>query len=99
MFLQQIAPCEDINSLPILEDSFEEQGPEGTHLCIVLQLMSTDVSSFRRSSPTNALPLHVVKIIVLQTLEGLVQLHELDIIHTGMLYNVLLGFDRLLIFS
>ncbi|KAF9068745.1 kinase-like domain-containing protein [Rhodocollybia butyracea] len=96
MFLQQIAACEDINSLPILEDSFEEQGPEGTHLCLVLELMSTDVSSFRRSSPTKALPVHVVKIIVQRTLEAVAQLHELDIIHTDLkldniLFNAISG--------
>ncbi|KAF9066091.1 kinase-like protein [Rhodocollybia butyracea] len=78
LFLQQIAACEDIISLPVLKDSFEEQGPEGTHL-----------------SPTKALPLHAVKIIVLRTLEGLAQLHEINIIHTDLkLDNILFNMIR-----
>lgn len=42
------------------------------------------MSSFRKSAPQKALPVHTVKNILAQTLEGLKQLHELNIIHTGL---------------
>ncbi|KAI0632112.1 kinase-like protein [Trametes polyzona] len=89
-FLQQIAACENVDSLPILEDHFEETGPGGSHLCFIMQPLSSDVSSFRRSAPNKALPVYIAKNILAQTLEGLKQLHELDIIHTDLkLGNIL----------
>ncbi|EIW60025.1 kinase-like protein [Trametes versicolor FP-101664 SS1] len=89
-FLQQIAACEDVNSLPVLHDHFEESGPLGTHLCFIMNLLNSDVSTFRRSSPTKSLPAYTVKKILTHTLEGLIQLHELNIIHTDLkLDNIL----------
>lgn len=49
-----------------------------------MNLLNSDVSTFRRSSPTKSLPAHTVKKILTHTLEGLIQLHELNIIHTGV---------------
>jgi serine/threonine-protein kinase SRPK3 len=69
--------------LPVLRDHFEITGPHGRHLCMVLPVLSTDISSFRRSAPTKKLGLPAVKIIIAQVLEALVNLHALHIIHTG----------------
>ncbi|KAI0757390.1 hypothetical protein C8Q80DRAFT_1216033 [Daedaleopsis nitida] len=77
-FLQQIAACEDVDSLPVLEDRFEEQGPGGTHLCFVMHVFSSDVCSFRRSSPHKALSPQIVKNVLARTLEGLTQLREFN---------------------
>jgi serine/threonine-protein kinase SRPK3 len=41
------------------------------------------VFSFRRNAPNKALKPYIVKNIISQVLEALVQLHSLDIIHTG----------------
>ena len=54
-------------------------------MCFVMNLLSTDVSSFRRSAPNKALKPYIVKNIICQVLEALMQLHSLDIIHTGTL--------------
>ncbi|KAI0338467.1 kinase-like protein [Trametopsis cervina] len=83
-FLQEIAQDDDCDELPVLEDHFEEQGPGGTHLCLIMHLLSTDVSSFRRSAPRKALPVHTVKQIITAALQGLSQLHRHRIIHTDL---------------
>lgn len=81
--LKTIMKQDDINGLPILYDTFEVEGPRGSHLCFLMNLLSSDVSSFRRNAPNKALKPYIVKNIISQVLEALVQLHSLDIIHTG----------------
>jgi len=83
-FLKAIQQLDDINSLPLLVDEFEVQGIHGSHMCFVMGLLSSDVSSFRRSAPNKALKPYIVKNIIGQVLEAIVQLHSLDIIHTGV---------------
>jgi serine/threonine-protein kinase SRPK3 len=73
-----------IPTLPYLFDHFETEGPHGHHLCLVEQVLSTDVSVFRRSAPSERLGSRTVKIIIAQVLEALVPLHAAGIIHTGM---------------
>jgi len=68
----------------MLRDDFEEEGPHGVHLCLVMDLLSTDVSSFRRSAPDKRLPLYMTKMIVALMVESLESLYELNIIHTGL---------------
>lgn len=81
--LKALQKQDDINDLPILYDNFEVEGLRGFHLCFVMNLLNSDVSSFRRSTPNKALKPYIVKNIIGQVLEALVQLHDLDIIHTG----------------
>lgn len=69
--------------LPDLLDHFDTEGPYGQHLCLVLPVLSTDISRFRRSTPSKKLGFPTVKIIVAQVLEALVALHDAQIIHTG----------------
>jgi serine/threonine-protein kinase SRPK3 len=75
--------------LPELVDHFEITGPHGDHLCFVLKLRSTDVSSFRRTSPTRALLLHDVQMVILHVLNALAILHKLGFIHTGLSQSLL----------
>ena len=82
-FLKKIADCEDINGLPVLRDNFTITSHFGEHLCLLMDPMSSDVGSLRRSSPTKCLPIYMVKNIVASVLEGLEQLHDLSIVHTG----------------
>jgi serine/threonine-protein kinase SRPK3 len=74
---------DDRDYLPCLHDHFQERGPHGDHLCMVMDVFSTSVSSLRRSAPRKVLPLHMAKIIIAEVVEALVHLHSLDIIHTG----------------
>ena len=70
-------------SLPTTHDASEVQGPRGSHLYFLANLLNSDVSSFR-SAPSKALRPYIVKNVISQVLEALVQLHSLDIIHTGV---------------
>lgn len=81
--LQKIAKCEDINSLTVLRDYFRINGPQGEHLCLVTDLLGPDLASLRRNTPSKALPMYVVRNIMAQVVEALVQLRELNIVHTG----------------
>jgi serine/threonine-protein kinase SRPK3 len=82
--LQQLDKVDFLGPLPILLDHFEEDGPEGKHLCLIVNVLSTDISDFRQSAPSNALAVHIVQNINAQILEGVVQLHELGIIHSSL---------------
>ncbi|KAI9057489.1 kinase-like protein [Trametes sanguinea] len=91
-FLKEIAARDEVEFLPLLRDSFVEQGPKGKHLCLVLDLYSTSVSALRRSSPHRALPAYMVRNIVMMLVEALAQLHEMRIVHTDVkLDNLLFG--------
>ncbi|KDR77473.1 hypothetical protein GALMADRAFT_65701 [Galerina marginata CBS 339.88] len=82
--LKAIKELKGIHKLPRLLDDFEIDGPHGQHLCLVMPVLSTDVSSFRRSAPSKRLGLQAVKIIVVQVVESLVSLHAAQIIHTDV---------------
>jgi serine/threonine-protein kinase SRPK3 len=73
-----------LHCLPELVDHFETTGPHGDHLCFVLRLRSTDVSSFRRSAPSRTLLLRDVKKVVLHTVYALDIIHKLGMIHTNV---------------
>ena len=78
--------CE-CDTLPHLRDIFEIYGHEKpVHICMVMDVYGLDLGSFRRSSPNRALPFYTVKVIMKQVVDALVNLHEINIIHTGMLH-------------
>jgi serine/threonine-protein kinase SRPK3 len=77
--------------LPRLRDHFFTTGPHGEHLCLVLDLLSTDVGAFRLSSPTKTLALHIVQKVAGDMVEALKELHSINIIHTGALTGPLMS--------
>lgn len=83
--LQVIQGLPDPRSLqlPILFDHFEITGPHGSHLCLVLEYLGHTIGAFRNSTPTKRLRLHVVQLVAMYVAEGLKNLHENEIIHTG----------------
>lgn len=82
-FLNEIVSRDTSNQLPLLRDDFEERGPKGLHICLVMNLLSSNISSFHRSAPSKALPPYIVRNIIAMVLEALVQLHDMNIVHTG----------------
>lgn len=69
--------------LPRLFDSFLVSGPHGNHLCCVVDACSVTLSTFRRSTPTNTLRLHVAQLVIVRVLYALEQLHAAGLVHTG----------------
>lgn len=69
--------------LPTLREHFELRHETYTHICMVMDLLGSDVGSFRRCAPEKALPDYTVRVIIRQVLEALVLLHNADIVHTG----------------
>jgi non-specific serine/threonine protein kinase len=76
------------DSIVRLLDSFEHQGPNGTHLCMILEAMGPSAASMLDYLPFN-LPLHLrrtypfwmTKRILHQTLVGLRTLHSKGLAH------------------
>jgi serine/threonine-protein kinase SRPK3 len=72
-----------------LLDSFEHQGPNGTHLCLVLPLMGPGVAAMVEQFPSNDrymgwYPKPIAKEISRQVLLGIDYLHQNGIVHTGL---------------
>lgn len=83
-FLETVTAREEVDCLPLLRDHFEEQGVQGPHLCIVMNLLGSDISSFRRSHPKQALPIHIVRNVISMVVEALSYLHDSGIVHTDV---------------
>jgi serine/threonine-protein kinase SRPK3 len=69
-----------------LLDHFEYHGPHGVHLCLVLELLGTNLSDIQRAyhREKKELPSRVVKRITKDILLGLDYLHRsCRIVHTG----------------
>ena len=75
--------CLGTRSVPSFYDHFETEGPHGRHLCLVMGVLSSDISHFRRSAPSKRLRFQLVQNIIVQVVEALVALHAVGIIHTG----------------
>jgi serine/threonine-protein kinase SRPK3 len=75
-----------------LLDNFIHEGPHGTHLCLVLELMRQTVLDLQKIFPNRQLPAQLGRQIAQQTLHALDWLHDsCGNIHTGrLLYRLLL---------
>ena len=72
-----------------LLDTFDVAGPNGTHVCLVLQVTGTSVAHAIQNSPEGRLQSKVAREISRQTLLGVDYLHENSIAHCGMLHQYL----------
>ena len=71
-------------NVPTLIDSFEEKGPYGTHLCLVMVAFAPDVSTLMQSCPAKRFNVCMVKRITESVRIALDYLHGLKIVHTGV---------------
>jgi serine/threonine-protein kinase SRPK3 len=69
--------------LSTLEDSFEHQGPNGSHMCLVFRVMAETLYTFRSWFEGNQIPNCVVQKFTKQLLQALDYAHSCGVIHTG----------------
>ena len=65
-------------------DDFEHRGPNGTHVCLVFELMGETLRSFGAWFAESRLPNSVMRRFTIQLLLVLDFAHEHNVIHTGM---------------
>jgi serine/threonine-protein kinase SRPK3 len=75
--------ADDKSYLPLLRDDFKEIGPHGVHLCLIIDILTTDISNFRRSAAGKHPSLRMATIIVVLVVESLESWHDLNIMHAG----------------
>ena len=79
--LQKVRDAGGFDSLPRLRDNFMIS--QDAHLCMIMDLLGSDVGTFRRTAPQKALPHYTVRIIMRQVVDALATLHKIGIVHTG----------------
>ncbi len=73
-----------------LLDSFQHDGPNGAHACLVFPAMGPDMSKYRRLFPGLRIPPPVIKNIARQLLLALSYLHDTcQVIHTGQWLKII----------
>jgi len=66
-----------------LVDDFEHEGPNGTHVCLVFELMGETLASYGTWFRDHMVPNSVMRGLATQLLIALLYAHENDVIHTG----------------
>lgn len=66
-----------------LIDDFQHQGPNGSHICLVFELMGETLRSFGAWFLESRVPTSVMRRFTIQLLLAVDYAHETDIIHTG----------------
>ena len=69
--------------LPMCHGDFWEETRAGSHLCLVLDPMSTTVQALMHEADHERLPVHAVQRIVLTVANALSSLHNVGIMHGG----------------
>mmetsp|Transcript_9890 Transcript_9890/g.36869 ORF Transcript_9890/g.36869 Transcript_9890/m.36869 type:complete len:534 (-) Transcript_9890:25-1626(-) len=67
-----------------LFDHFETQSENGKHICMVFELVGENLLMLIRARRYKGLPVEVVKRMARDILEGLAQMHAVNVIHTDL---------------
>lgn len=85
------------NSVRLLFDTFDVDGPEDKHRCLVHPPLWESVWTFLHRNPVRRLPTPVLAVVLRYLFLALDYLHtECQIVHTGMLFFLLWCFYDLL---
>jgi len=85
--LKQVGEKDPDGKRPVVHllDWFEHHGPNGKHVCIVLEKLGDNLLTLVKQYDYRGIPTEVVKMVARYTLESLHFLHsELEIIHTDL---------------
>ncbi|KIP04132.1 hypothetical protein PHLGIDRAFT_206381 [Phlebiopsis gigantea 11061_1 CR5-6] len=97
--MQRLRESGEHDTLPHLRDMFEiYEAKTPVHICLVMDVLGSDLGAFRRLSPNKSLPPYTVRVIVKQILDALAHLHSIGIVHTdikpdNMLFRTWMGDD------
>lgn len=69
--------------ITMLEDSFEHDGPNGRHVCLIFKVMGESMSTFQRSFPRAQIPSPLVQRFARHLLQAIDCAHSCGVIHTG----------------
>ncbi|KAF8972224.1 kinase-like domain-containing protein [Flammula alnicola] len=79
--LKSLRSIDRDRSLPVFHGSFWEESRDGSHLCVVMNPLSTSVQALQRDAENQRLPVHVVQQIVHTAADALEGLHGATIMH------------------
>lgn len=66
-----------------LVHSFEHEGPNGRHMCLVFKVMGETLATFKTWFPTHTIPNPLLQRFTSQLLQALDFAHKCGVIHTG----------------
>lgn len=75
--------------LRVALDTFQIQGPHGSHQCLVFAPLGLTYTKFRTLFPNNALNKDLLQQSLLMILLGLDFLHQAGVIHTGTEHSLI----------
>jgi serine/threonine-protein kinase SRPK3 len=82
-FKIKMEPLENFHVAALL-DHFSFRGPNGKHICMVFEVMGNNLLSLIREHDYRGIPLHCVKTIMRDVIQGLDMMHKHKIIHTDL---------------
>lgn len=81
--------------LRVALDTFQIQGPHGSHQCLIFAPLGLTWTKFRTLFPNNALNKDLLQQSLLMALLGLDFLHQLGVIYTGMTLSLSFVFEAI----
>lgn len=77
-----------------LQDSFRHEGPNGTHVCLIMKLMGESLSTFTDWFENRTLSSPLVQLYTYQLMQALSYAHSCGVIHTGKLTRQIIQLEE-----